>query len=217
MPTQKYKLANGKVVPGVTTIIGASLGWNKRQLMHWAWQQGMEGIDYNKSSQAAMDAGTIAHAMAESSIKGTIWERPVGIDNDTFSKARTAFEAFQTWQSMSKIELLESETPFVSERLRFGGTLDAIARINSEIALIDFKTSNGLYEDHVVQISAYLHLYEEVKQVEIKGGVHILRFGKNAGNFHHHYYPRKQMDDPFRVFVNLRELYDLKKTLESMT
>jgi hypothetical protein len=35
----KYILENGKRVPGVTTIIGSNLGWNKNVLIGWARKQ----------------------------------------------------------------------------------------------------------------------------------------------------------------------------------
>ena len=42
MPTGKYEL-DGKLLPGTTTIIGKFK--NSGALIHWAWKQGMDGID----------------------------------------------------------------------------------------------------------------------------------------------------------------------------
>ena len=36
MPTQPYKTTAGERVPGVTTVLGAQLAWNKGALMYWA-------------------------------------------------------------------------------------------------------------------------------------------------------------------------------------
>jgi len=63
MPANIYKNAQGKRIPGVTTVI-SNLGWSKGGLMHWAWEQGINGIDYKETRDKAADTGTIAHAMA---------------------------------------------------------------------------------------------------------------------------------------------------------
>jgi hypothetical protein len=43
MPLYIYKTKDGLRVPGVTTVIGGNLGWNKQALMYWAWNEGIEG------------------------------------------------------------------------------------------------------------------------------------------------------------------------------
>ena len=47
------------------------------------------------------------------------------------------------------------ETQLFSRKMRLGGTCDMVARINGETWLIDFKTSNGLYKTHEIQLAAY--------------------------------------------------------------
>jgi hypothetical protein len=227
MPTQPYKTKSGKRVPGTTTVIGASLGWNKQQLMHWAHQQGLEGLDFRKTTETAAQAGTIAHAMAEADIKNVPYIPDYGVDinSDTYKKAKAAFEAYLTWKSMSKLELKEAEVAYVSEEYLYGGTIDAIGVVNGKLALIDFKTSGGLYGDHLIQVSAYMNLYESdtlgktgsLVDSLLDGGVHILRFGKEEGDFHHHHYPRETIQKVFPAFKHLRELYDMKKFVENLT
>lgn len=217
MPTQKYRLKDGSVVPGTTTIIGNNLGWSQEPLMRWAWQQGMDGLDYRDSSRKAADAGTLAHAMAEADIKGHEFQAPVETEPGILEKARAAYDAYLSWKEMTKMVLVESEIPYVSEAHRYGGTIDAIASINGKTALVDFKTSNGLYANHIIQVAAYTNLWEENHTAQLEGGVHILRFSKEGGHFHHHYYPRKAIASPWGAFLHLRALQDLRKPLEGMT
>ena len=42
---QKYHILDGTEVPGVTTIIGKQLGWNKGALTGWARKMGAQGLD----------------------------------------------------------------------------------------------------------------------------------------------------------------------------
>lgn len=217
MPTQQYRLKDGTRIPGTTTVIGGNLGWNKQPLMFWAWQQGKDGLEFRETTQKAADAGTLAHAMAEADIKGSKFKIPEGTEPETLTKAESAYSAYLTWKSMSRLELVESEVPYVSELYRYGGTIDAVGKVNGKMALVDFKTSNGLYSDHLIQVAAYKYLYEGNHDHPLDGGIHILRFSKEGGHFHHHFYPREAMEAPFRAFVNLREIHGLKKSIEGMT
>ena len=61
MPTQIYKTKDGKRVPSVTTITGRFK--ESGGLIWWAWDLGIQGIDYRKVRDSAADAGTLAHAM----------------------------------------------------------------------------------------------------------------------------------------------------------
>ena len=51
-PRQGYRLADGTKVPGVTTVI-SQLGWNKNQLLWWAWSEGQAGRDFRDTSGKA--------------------------------------------------------------------------------------------------------------------------------------------------------------------
>lgn len=226
MPTKKYKV-EGKRVPGVTTVIKTSLGWGKEGLLHWAWEQGMEGLDFREEREKAAGAGTIAHAMCEADIKG--WPLPLlpfeadAQERENWLKAETAFRAYRDWVELSKLRLIVSEASFVSPKVRCGGTIDAVADFDGRTELIDFKTSKGLYPDHLIQVAAYRELWEHGEPFETEltegrspiHGVHILRFSKE-GDFHHHHWPVARMEKPWRAFELLRELYDLKKAIEGM-
>ena len=141
MPTQIYKNKEGTRVPGTTTIIGTSLGWNKNQLMWWAWAQGRDGKDFRDTSKKACDAGTLAHAMCEAKIRDVELSEVIdeAYTKETYTLAEKAFSAFNTWAEMSRLEILESEVPLVSEEFQFGGTIDAIGIVNNQTCLIDFK------------------------------------------------------------------------------
>ena len=62
-----YKNAEGKRLPSVTTIIGRFK--DSGGFVHWAWDLGIQGIDYRKVRDAAADAGTIAHHLVEADIR----------------------------------------------------------------------------------------------------------------------------------------------------
>ena len=65
------------------------------------------------------------------------------------------------WKKRSQVHIFKSEIPLVSEQYQFGGTLDGVGMIGEQYSLMDFKTSNGTYGDHLIQLAAYQILWEE--------------------------------------------------------
>ena len=95
------------------------------------------------------------------------------------------------------------EEKLVSEWHQFGGTIDLQARVNGKFSLVDFKTSNGLWPEHVIQLSAYRALMMEVGAGEPEE-VYILHLPKEKGEFH----PKRFYDlsKHWKVFMNLRNI-----------
>jgi hypothetical protein len=77
---------------------------------------------------------------------------------------------------------------------------------------MDLKTSSGIYRDHLIQVAAYRHLWEENTGGKITGGFHILRFSREDGDFSHHFFP--ELDDAWEMFKHLRAAYDLDLKLK---
>ena len=212
MPTQIYRLKDGTRVPGTTTIIGKFK--ESGGLIHWAWDLGMQGIDYNERRDKAADAGTVAHALVEAHIRGLeadVSSTPL----DVLAKAHTAFEAFLEWAEGSKLQPKETELALISERHRYGGCLDAMF-VNGKLSLGDWKTSNDVYEDHWIQLAGYAILWEEnFPDRPLEGGYHICQFGKSGGEFAHHWraYDNPRMIATRQLFLCYRQAYDLKKAM----
>jgi hypothetical protein len=216
-PREGYKLADGTKVPGVTTVIGNCLGWNKGALMWWANQEGLAGRNHRDSSQAAADAGTLAHAMVEAHIHGVPFVAPIGTDPAQLAKASVAFGAYREWESDTRLQIVATEIKLVSEVHRFGATPDAIAiRANKGLVLPDWKSSKGTYADHLLQLAAYGHAFEEVTGMELVGGYYLCRFDKMSGGFSTKWWPRDALDGAWKAFLACRQLYELQKDCEAL-
>ena len=108
----------------------------------------------------------------------------------------------------------------VSEEYRYGGTFDGVGLMDGKHSLIDFKTSNSLYSDYLIQLAAYAHLIEEGEEmatrvplgIKLDGGFHLLRFAKENGDFSHHFYPA--LPEAWGAFKLMRQLYELDKLLK---
>ncbi|MDY6893857.1 MAG: hypothetical protein SVO01_00340 [Thermotogota bacterium] len=204
-----YKNKLEKRVPGVTTVIGGNLGWNKRALMYWAWDEGILGNDFRDTSKKAADAGTIAHSMIEHDLRGI--DFAIEYDLALKDKVENCYLAWLEWKRNYEFQLIEAELPLVSEKHQFGGTLD-LTMIKNVDAILDLKTSNAVYPEMLIQVAAYGHLYNEnfpEKQIQ---SYHILRLGKEDASFHHHHW--YELESAWECFLSLLNLHRLKKTFK---
>ena len=211
MPTQVYRNSRGERVPGVTTVIGSNLGWNARALMHWAWNEGMEGRDYRDTSKKAADVGTIAHAMIEAELKKRDWRELVSIDGITdemISKAENAYLAWLEWAELVNFELIASELSLVHDELNYGGTID-IAMIKKTRCIVDIKTSNDVYPDHKIQLAAYGQLYNYNYPDDPVQAYYLLRLDKSDGGFTYYYWPN--LSSAWEVYKCLLKIHSLRK------
>ena len=206
-----YTLKDGTEVPSVTSII--SRFKESGALIWWAWNEGREGRDYRATRDAAADSGTIAHAMVEAAIRNHSYMPPADAETITIERAVKAFENYVEWSRQTNLKPVETEQRLISEKHRFGGTLDAML-INGKLSLGDWKTANRLYEDHLLQLAAYAILWREnFPDRPIDGGFHLLRFAKNAPDFVHHHFG--ELDEAAVAFLLMRQLYDIGKRLKA--
>jgi len=215
MPKIDYKLKNGTKVSGVTTILNGNIGWNKQQLMYWSWNLGMQQIDYKKASEKEITAGTVAHIMIEKDLKGETMPKPPvpDVSQDIIDKAETAFLSWLEWKDRMKFRLEKSELSLVSEEFGFGGTIDFIPEIDGKLSIFDFKTGSGIYEDHLLQVSAYSKLASE-NGIDTPGGIHILNLGKEDASFKHFYW--QSLPEAWEAFLAALKLHNLHKILKKM-
>ena len=202
---QVYKKKDGTRVAGVTTILGIL---SKPALIHWAWNLGCKGEDYRKVRDKAASIGTIGHYLIECHLKKQTPKLDDYSKND-IDKAETAFLAYLDFEKNHHLKVLGSEIQLVSEKYGYGGTIDCYAELDGKTALIDFKTSNGVWPEMRCQVAAYAELLREHgKEVD---ECHLLRIDKDTGEFHHH--PMKDLTREWKLFKGLCKIYPLKTAI----
>jgi len=205
-----YRNKKGERLPSVTTIL--SRFKESGGLVHWAWQLGMEGKDYRKVRDEAASAGSLAHEMVEADIK----LKPMPVRNEQndaiWDKANAAYSAYVEWRKQTQLVAEYSEVSLVCECHQVGGTLDTIL-VRGKRSMGDWKTSNAIYPEYLIQLAAYKHLWEvNNPDKPIDGGFHLLRFAKDSADFTHHYWGK--LDEAWEAFVRMRELYDIMNRLK---
>ena len=216
-PKAGYRNATNKRVPGVTTVIGRFK--DSGGLLWWAFDQGKaaERGEINSlydKRDAAADAGTLAHSMVEAHVLN---KDPLGVlvdiaDMEIRDQAHQAFQSYLNWESMTTLKIIDQEMSLVSEKYNFGGTPDAIGEVNGELCLVDWKTSNKVYPDMMIQLAAYKLLVHECTDYKLTGGFHLCRFSKEHGDFTHHYW--SELDEAWEQFKLFLKAYQIDKRLK---
>ena len=202
-----YKLQDGAIVPGVTTILGIL---NKPALVPWANKLGLQGIDSSKYVDEKAKIGTLAHQMIADYLKG------VTTDTSEYSKvqidqAENATLSFFEWEKTHPIEPILIEERIVSEEYGFGGTIDCLARLNGELCLIDFKTSRGIFPEMLIQVVAYRQLLIESGYDVTK--INILRIGRTEDEGFEERLVN-HLDKRWEIFLHCLEIYRLNKEVK---
>ena len=195
-----YEDADGRRVPGVTTILGAGLP--KPQLINWAasataqgaidnWDslselppaarlKALEGIRYEITNRAK-GKGTQVHLYAEAIVQGIA---VTGIPDELRPYIDNYVRFIDAWQ----LDPALVEVVVVNYTHGYAGTLDLIADLTGptgerERWLLDLKTGEkGIYAETALQLAAYRYaeLYldadgdeQPMPTVDATGAIHI--------------------------------------------
>lgn len=127
--------------------------------------------------------------------------------------AEVGFKKYLEWEKQHKVEPIFNEKGFVSEKYKYGGTLDFYCKIDGKYTLVDFKSGKGIFNEHFLQVSSYANLLTENKhKVE---QIMILNIGRNEDEpFQHKEIPMPTVRKYFKMFKALLQVYYIKRDLE---
>jgi hypothetical protein len=205
----EYRTKDGDRVPSTTTITGRFK--DSAGLIKWANAEGLAGRKLYED-KSATDIGSLVHAMVEARLHGQSMPHIPGEYRET---VLSAFASFEAWFEGNQFEVIATEFPLVSEVWRYGGTIDSILRdAKGRLCIGDWKTSNAIYADYLLQLAAYGALWDEHAPADAKltGGFHLVRFSKEHGDMEHRHFP--ELDDAWTMFTLLRQSYELDKLLK---
>ena len=181
------------------------------------WEEQMPAPPKNVWDEVreAAEAGTIAHHLIERHVltgkgleAGNEDLPPICVAAKPAIKKRAinAFNQYLKWREGTRIKIIATEMPLVSEKYGFAGTPDAIGEEDdSRIVLLDWKTSNRVYADNMIQLAAYSLLLEENKPEWSPQGYHLLRVAKENAAFAHFHH--EEMEVEKRQFLRFVEAY----------
>ena len=218
-PKDGYRLKDGSEVPGVTSVTNRFM--DRSALMHWAFKQGKSGAAtlYQKMHDGA-EVGTCVHDMIAYDLQGKTDEVIFAYaknmmlpDEKKLDQAMMSFHAYRAWKLQFSFRVVEQEVSLVSEKHKYGGTIDTAGVVGNQLALLDYKTGSGIYCDQLLQMAAYGQLWNEARpDSPLTGGFHLIRLDRETGEFFHYYYPK--LPQALHQFLLFRKCYDLDKMLK---
>ena len=205
----KYELKNGTLVVGATTVLRILA---KPALIPWANKLGLDNIQVGKYVDELSDIGTLAHYFVECDIKEVARDPEVLKDYTVnhHEAAKVCYHKFLDWTKEVNFQSLKSELRLVSEKYKYGGTLDLYGLRHGKKTLIDFKTGGHIYSEAFTQASAYENLATE-NGMEVEE-CRIVRIGRTENEgFEDRYVPNTPKH--FKRFLACLEIYNINKEL----
>jgi hypothetical protein len=219
---QPYTTPGGTYVPGVTTILGIL---NKPALMRWAWNQGVKGISLGKSTESALDIGSLSHFINEAFVKGEEAEFDIDFRKEDLLKAHLLSAKFQNYYKSRNAVMIHSEMPLLDLEYRYGGTIDLVVECDKPldvaqypgndrcIELWDYKTSKDIWPEYYIQVAAYADLL--LQNQGLLAEPRIILCSKE-GKFKADAIPAAVTQRALLVWQNLVDVYCDKRELEGM-
>lgn len=138
-------------------------------------------IQHEMVKQEAADKGTQVHNWCEAYIKAKPAEREkLALPED--EQILNGVTAFLKWIKDYKVKFIESEKLVYSKKYDYVGLMDLKAEIDGKLAVVDFKTSKGIYNEYRYQVAAYMAADEEESGEKYEERW-IVKFGKDDGDF----------------------------------
>lgn len=204
-----------KQVPGVTTVTGVM---DKPALVPWANNLGLNGISVKDYVDDLKDAGTCCHRLVELDCQGV--DDPTrhpdmrAFTPDQLDLAMTGYVKFIEWKERVGFEAIYNEMQLVHDRLLYGGTIDILGkliRFGGKRALVDIKTSKGVYGEQKTQVGGGYSMLLDHNGYEYDTVI-ILRLGRNPDEgFQEIELTASEIQNHQKRFITCRTLYEDNK------
>ena len=196
---------NGNEYTSVTKVLGDTL--NKPALLYWGEKMAAEIALKNPYlsakeviaeiqlySKSTQKRGTYIHSLAEGmpDIKHLIDVDMVGCEGYV--------QALQSFWTTHKPEILGQEIELYSDKYGVAGRCDAIAKINGETWLLDWKSGKAIYPEVALQLAIYKDMLKDLGVIDVQHmGVVLL---KEDGGF-----VFEEKVGELRDFLNVLEVF----------
>lgn len=177
---------NGVPVPRVSNILKECIF--KDSLIEWAAKVGKK--NYEKIRDEAFYIGTNVHLLIDRILEEGITSRDIDFNQyDHKMNIMRAVKNFEAWQRHLSSwgyridDIIAIEEPIVTPY--YGGTIDAIVRINGGVYIVDFKTSRRISFEYILQTCAYMWAINSGYHPSIPyiDGIGIIRVDKYRDKF----------------------------------
>jgi len=141
-------------------------------------------------------------------------------------KAKSAATAALDWIKKHNVRFICTERKIYSRKYSYAGTMDGLCLADScddklccpeefknRRTLIDWKTSNYLYVEYILQTAAYKQAHQE-EMGEVIEDIWVIRLGKDDSKFEAWHVPSDVQDTGWEAFYSALTLSRAMKTVE---
>jgi len=211
-PRLGYRDADGNALPGVTTIVGRYK--DEGPLLNWRYNCIRRGLNPTQEGRNAANIGTAVHDAIERHIRQepfeedptTYYELPEG----GLDKAKRCFQGWQEWNDKVQPRYLILEPQMSHGVLGYGGTPDAICVIDDALCVVDWKTSNGIYNETAMQVAAYRELFRYNYGLMLDDA-YVLRMDKRKLDFEQYVLKSETLERYFDQFNRFLDCYKFER------
>ena len=118
--------------------------------------------------------------------------------------------AFLDWTTEYNPEWVDAERKIYCDKYKYAGTVDAVAKINGRVCVIDFKTSKKVYKPYHLQVTAYAQAIKRMDGLRRWPLGIILRLDKETGEFEHKVFEPKHNFNTFKKCLELKQWSSLR-------
>lgn len=140
---------------------------------------------HQKEMDKACDIGSEIHEYIEAVLRRQLYKVATWPDRPDREETAVAVNAWHDWAVKVGLKPLYIEETVYSKRHGYAGTMDTLATLTDErtgervTALIDWKSSKGLYNEYKLQNAAYAVAWTEMKgRIDVTRGL-IVRLPKD--------------------------------------
>lgn len=205
LPTYEY-------LPSVTWISG----YYPKGIAFWKWLANKGWDEAERLRVEAGDKGSKVHyatsdidAGISIDIKQPYPNKETGELEELRPEEIEAIQSFIDWLDVTNPELLANEQVVFGDG--YAGTIDRIYRIGDQIWIVDLKTSQNIWEEFKLQISAYSHANVEYGKLGISDKewqnrkLAILQVGYRRNRVK---YKFTEVEDKFDLFLMAKKIWE---------
>lgn len=185
--------------PSSTTILNAYP--QSPHLTRWIAENGWQESQRIKSE--AGERGTRVHHAIEALLDGQELARTDYVLEEWYK-----ITAFTRWYDAYKPEDIAGEVAVFSKKGKYAGRVDRIMRINGELYVIDFKTSNSLHAHFPLQFASYANAIEETLGLTVDNTAAIQLGASNKNTYRFVIQPRAEWRENYKVFQHVRNVWE---------
>jgi hypothetical protein len=214
MPDSRYYLRNGEYYPSITYVL--QYYPKGKYFEDWLKQMG-NNADYIMRKSA--EDGTKVHNMIEDYLNGK--------ELNFLSKDNTPLYDTDVWQMFLKFvefwetykpELIGTEIHLFSDEEKIAGTCDLVCKIEDQLWVLDYKTSNHIHTIYEFQVAVYDKCYEECFGVKpdrrgilwLKSAKRKAAKDKMQGKGWEVFESNRTQDENLNLFRTVKTIFDLE-------